>query len=183
MGATSETPAEGAILEARVAEDLSDRMLIGWNRHDADALLAVMTEDVSYEDSSWPKTMHGKFEVREFLQATWRAVPDLTFEFETAIPGPRMQVINYWRATATQTGVWDPPGLDATGNRFVFEGAFFGEVRDGKLSRIKVVYDVAAILRQVGVLPEQGSRAEKATIALANLRTRLRKRLDGSHPA
>ena len=179
MGATSKEPTEQATIDPGAAKELGDKMLAAWNEHNAEKLLALMTDDVVYDDSSWPRSMRGKSEVREFLESTWRAVPDLSFEFESAFPGPGMQVVNYWRATGTQTGLWDPPGLEPTGQSVAFEGAFFGELRDGRLTRIRVVYDVSAILRRVGVLPEQGSAAEKVAVGLANARTWVRKRMAG----
>lgn len=159
------------------ARDLANKMLDAWNAHDTDALLGLMAEDVVYDDSSWPKRMRGHADVREFLESTWRAIPDLTFEFEQVlINDDASEVANYWRATATQKGRWDPPGLDATGRRLSFEGTFLGELYDGKLRRIRVTHDVASIMRQLRILPDPGSRGERLIVELANLRTRLRGR-------
>ena len=57
-----------------------------------------------------------------------------------------------------------------------FGGAAFYELRDGKACRVRVVYDVASILRQMGVLPHAGSRGERMMTTTANVLTRLRKR-------
>lgn len=172
MAATKITPARP--LDIDYARDLANRMLEGWNCHNADALLALMSEDVVYDDASWPKRMYGHSDVREFLDSTWRAIPDLAFEFDDPLVNTEnSRIANYWRATATHTGPWNPPGLDATGRPVRFEGAFIGEVRDGKLRRIRVAYDVAAIMRQLGILPEQESLGERVIVGLANLRTRL----------
>ena len=144
-----------------------------------------MTDDVVYDDSSWPKQMHGHADVREFLESIWRAAPDLTFEL---VDGPMVdpaapRTSHHWHATATDTGTWDPPGLAPTGRPMNFDGAAFYELRDGKTSRIRVIYDVASILRQMGVLPSTGSIGEQVMTTTANLIattgkaiTRLRKR-------
>jgi hypothetical protein len=56
----------------------------------------------------------------EFLDAVWKAFPDLTFEMiegPYVIPGePRSAV--YARGRATHTGRLDPPGFAATGRRW-----------------------------------------------------------------
>jgi steroid delta-isomerase-like uncharacterized protein len=175
MAATDTAPTSQLNIDS--ARELANRMLEAWNAHDTAALLSLMSEDVVYDDASWPKRMLGHTEVREFLESTWRAIPDLAFEFDDPLVNPEAsQIANCWRATATQTGTWDPPGLAPTGRPVKFEGTFVGEFRDGKLRRIRVVYDVAAIMRQLGILPEQRSYGERLIIRLANLRTQLRNR-------
>ena len=113
-----------------------------------------------------------------FLEPTWLAVPDLSFELtEGPLVDPAApKTAGCWRASATHTGIWDPPGLSPTGQRISFEGTSVEEFRDGKICRMRVVYDVAGIMRQLGVLPKAGSRGERAIIALANLQTQLRRR-------
>jgi hypothetical protein len=39
-----------------------------------------MSEDIEYRIDAWPKTMHGHADVRESLDAAWKAFPDMTFE-------------------------------------------------------------------------------------------------------
>jgi hypothetical protein len=64
-------------------EDFGPRWADAWNSHDPDRVLDLMTEDVVYDDSAWPSTMRGHSEVRQFLDYTWRAFPDLRFELVT----------------------------------------------------------------------------------------------------
>jgi len=177
MATTQSTTAAEPRAEVSLANDLAAKMLQGWNSHRPDSLLSVMTKDVVYEDASWPRKMRGHADVREFLESTWRAVPDLSFEFEDVLVSEDgSQFAHYWHASATQTGRWDPPGLAATGRQVKFEGLFLGEIRDGQLCRIRVVYDVATIMRQAGILPQPGSRREQLMLALANLQARLGRR-------
>ncbi|MFE2124537.1 nuclear transport factor 2 family protein, partial [Rhodococcus aetherivorans] len=60
--------------------EFGTRWLNAWNSHDPEPLLELMIDDVVYDDSAWPRTMRGRRDVREFLDAIWRAFPDLTFE-------------------------------------------------------------------------------------------------------
>jgi len=74
-----------------------------------------MTEDIVYVDTAWPKIMRGHADVRRFLDYTWRAFPDMTFEPVGALiaaDGPRTAF--WWRGQGTNTGPIDPPGLPAT---------------------------------------------------------------------
>jgi len=171
------TPRRSVALSRRPPSNSMTSSWAGWNSHEVEQLLSLMTDDVVYDSASWPTQMHGHAEVRAFLESTWRAAPDMTFTHEPVLLDPSgTKTARYWHATATATGLWDPPGPKPGGWPFSFDGASFLESRDGKLCRIRVVYDVANMMRQFGVLPKTGSLGERLTIKAANLRTRLRRR-------
>jgi steroid delta-isomerase-like uncharacterized protein len=148
-----------------------------WNSHDPQRVLDLMTDDVVYDDSASPQTMRGHAEVRPFLDMTWRAFPDLRFEGvgEMLVASSEPRAAALWRGTATHSGRIDPPGLAPTGKRIEFEGADFHTYRDGKVARLQIVFDMADLMRQLGVLPPPGSMGEKAVTALGNLQTKLRR--------
>jgi len=164
-------------VELAFAQQFSERYIVAWNSHQPEQVLSLMTDDVGYEDAAWPDEIQGHDAVRAFLDATWSAIPDMnvTLERSVLLDPLAPNAASYWHATATHTGRWDPPGLAATGRRISFHGATFLEFRDGKVSRVRVVYDVAEILRQLGVLPKGRSRGERLTMLAANLRSRLRR--------
>ena len=167
-----------AMIDPAFLEDFGQRWLEAWNSQDADKVLACMAQDIVYDDDAWPTTMRGHAEVREFLEHIWRAFPDMRFE---VVDGPYIdpeapKVAWYWRGFATHTGPLEPPGLAPTGKRVEFEGGEFDEYRNGKLVRLRMVFDVADSMRQLGVLPAAGSRAEQAIALLAGLRARFRRR-------
>lgn len=165
-------------VDHRWLRDFMEEYLAAWNSHDADRVLATMTEDIVYDDAAWPTQMRGHADVRPNLAAAWRAFPDLTFE---VVEGPyvmadKPKAAFHWRGTATLTGPLEPPGFAPTGRPVVFEGADFHEYRDGKVSRLRITFDMADIMRQLGVLPAQGGREERAITKLANARGRLSRR-------
>jgi steroid delta-isomerase-like uncharacterized protein len=165
-------------IDAAWVEEFAQRWADAWNSHEPERLLALMTEDIVYDDSAWPRTMRGHADVREFLDFTWRAFPDMRFE---ATDGPYLvpgepKAAFYWRGMATHQGPIDPPGIPATGKRMEFEGADFHEYRDGKVAGLRIVFDMADCMRQLGALPQPGSRGEKAMAALARVQARLRRR-------
>lgn len=144
------------------------RWLAAWNSHEPDRVLELLTDDVEIRDDSWPQTMHGHHDVREFLQALWRAVPDMTFELldgPYVIPGePRASF--HWRGSGTFTGRMDPPGFAPTGRRWEVDGVDFQEYRDERIAKLRVIFDLTTVSRQLGVLPATGSTAER-TMATA----------------
>ena len=152
--------------------DFAERWLQAWDSHEPDRILALMTEDVEYRDDAWPKAMHGHADVREFIEALWRATPDFTFELLAGpyvIPGePRAAF--HWRGWGTHTGLLDPPGFAPTGRRLELDGADFHEYRDGRICRLRIALDIMSASRQLGLMPQAGSRAERA-LAMAQRST------------
>jgi len=145
-----------------------------WDSHDPDRVLALMTDDIHYEDSAWPQPMNGHDEVREFLESVWKSLPDAHFGF---IEGPFLhpsepKAAFYWRGTGTNSGPTDPPGLKPTGKSLDFYGVDVHEYRDEKVANLKIVFDMADVMRQLGALPGQGGREEKMLIGMTNLRGR-----------
>ena len=143
------------------------RWLAAWNSHEPDRVLGFLTDDVEIRDDSWPETMHGHADVREFLGALWRAVPDMTFELldgPYVIPGePRASF--HWRGSGTFTGRMDPPGFAPTGRRWEVDGVDFQEYRGERIAKLRVIFDLMTVSRQLGVMPATGSTAERAMAA------------------
>jgi len=148
---------------------LDDQFVAAWNSRDAEQLLSLMAYDVMYDDAGWPAYMHGHTDVRAFLESTWRAVPDLSFAHDdTVLVAPSgTNTARYWTGAGTHTGVWSARS-DPNGRQFQFRGASFLEIHDGELRRIRVVYDVTDMRRQLGVLPARSSAAERLIIRAAN---------------
>jgi steroid delta-isomerase-like uncharacterized protein len=159
------TQATNPSIEA--TRELVASWLDAWNSHEPDRVLSLLTVDVEARDDSWPTPMHGHDQVREFVTALWRAVPDMAFELldgPYVIPGePRASF--HWRGTGTFTGRMDPPGFAPTGRHWEIDGADFHEYRDGRICRLRVVFDLMSVSRQLGVMPTSGSRAERAMAA------------------
>jgi steroid delta-isomerase-like uncharacterized protein len=150
-----------------------------WNSHQADRVLELMTEDIAYDDSAWPTTMRGHAQVREFLESAWRAMPDLRFEMvEGPFLHPSEPVATFtWKGSGTFSGPLEPPGFAPTGTRAEFEGFDLQEYRDGRVCRLRIVTDMLEVSRQFGLMPQHGSRAEKAGAAAQRLGMRVKARL------
>ena len=128
------------------------------------SVLDLMTDDIVYDDSASPETMRGKDDVRRFLEQTWRAFPDLEFEAVgaplVADDGPRAAVLVEGHRHQHRP---DRPARASrpTGKRVEFEGADFHEYRDGKVARLRIVFDMTDLSRQLGLMPEPGKRGAR----------------------
>jgi steroid delta-isomerase-like uncharacterized protein len=157
--------------------DFMTRWEAAWNSHDPERVVAMMHPDCVYDDAGWHKTMRTHDDVREFLNHAWRAMPDLTFSVVALarVPG-ESKAIAHWLARATVTGPIDPPGFAATNDRVEFYGCDFHEYRDGKLARLRIIFNMMDVGRQIGAVPQPGSKLERVTVIAHNLQARLRRR-------
>ena len=108
--------------------------------------------------------MHGHAEVRAVPPLVWTAMPDLRFEIVdgTVVKPGEPSAAFYWRGTGRFTGPLDPPGFAPTGKPIEFFGADFQEYRDGRVAKLRIVFDNMDVARKLGLLPAAGSRADRA---------------------
>jgi steroid delta-isomerase-like uncharacterized protein len=173
-GDTETTPVDEVLVGTLV-----QRAVAAFNAHDADGFVALMTEDVVFEHSAAPATMHGRSEVSAFYtNAVWKAFPDLTLELmDGPFFHPHAPRISFnWLAAGTHTGPLNPPGLAPTSKRVEFDVREIAEIRDGLVSRIRLVVDMAAVMRQLGMLPAPGTRGERAFAMMQRLQMKLSRR-------
>jgi steroid delta-isomerase-like uncharacterized protein len=160
-------------------EEFAGRWEAAWNSHEPERLLELMTDDIVYDDTAWPTTMRSHDDVRRFLAFAWTAMPDLRFEMVDGpylVPGEPKAAF-YWKGSGTHTGPLDPPGFAATGKRLQFAGADFHQYRDGRVCRLRIVFDMMDVGRQMGTLPTAGSAVEKAAAAAQRLGMTVQQRL------
>ena len=122
--------------------------LAAWSSHDADKLVGFYTPDVVYEDVAYGVVNHGSAELRKFAADFFEAVPDLKLE-------PLSVTIHEGRGVVEWVLTGTDKGLYKTGKKFSVRGASVFEMRGGKCSSNKDFYDLATVMKQVGVLPTQ----------------------------
>jgi steroid delta-isomerase-like uncharacterized protein len=119
-----------------------------WSAQDPDKVVAYYTEDVVYEDVAYGAVNHGRVELRKFAAGFMEAVPDLKLEMVSSSIHNGHGVAE-WVLSGTDKGLYK------TGKKFSVRGASVFEMRGGKCSSNRDFYDLATIMRQVGVLPAQ----------------------------
>lgn len=175
LGNASEPVAEVAASEAL------DRWYSAWNAHDAQAILALTTKDIRYEDPMAPEPiMHGREQIEPYLHAGLQAIPDLHIEMLDKWVTPGGQVIaSAFRFTATFSARLDYPGrpsLSPTGRKLQVTGMDRSEIQDSRLARHQIFWDAAELGRQMGLLPPRNSPAERFGVRLQHLAARRMRR-------
>ena len=119
--------------------------------------------------------------VRTYFTELFAAFPDFAFDvLETTSARERAAV--RWRARATFAGPGRFQGFDPNGAQLEIEGCDVVTVHEGLIVANEAYLDSGGVARQLGLLPASRSRTEGRLTALANLRTRLRRRLSGCAP-
>ncbi len=110
----------------------------------------TFTEDLVWEDDSLPAPVIGPAAAAQTMAVFYAAFPDLYFEVEQEFTsGDRVAIC--WRVTGTHQG--DFVGIPPTGRRVEYHACGVGQMRDGKIARLRTYLDTGTILRQLGVLP------------------------------
>ena len=170
-----------AISDAAVAPELREfaqRYVAAWNGCDTAAMAELITEDIVWADPALPEPARGIPAVQEFMRASFLAFPDLRFgePDPPAMAADGDLVMWAWYMEGTQHGTIDPPGFAATGRRMRVDGIDQWTMRDGRIARYRAFYDMNDLARQLGIVPEPGTRAERGMVALQRIQARLGRR-------
>lgn len=120
------------------------------------------------------KTCRGPDEIAAYFEDALAAIPDWHIEI-TAIAEQGDDVFVHWHMTGTHEGAL--LGIEGTGKPLAIDGLDHFVVRDGTVVSNFVVFDQLQYARQIGMMPPDGSPADKAMKAAFNARTKLMERL------
>ncbi len=120
----------------------------GWTNRDAEAILASLTHDGTYEDPTTRQPISGEA-IRAYVSALWSSYPDLTFEIKSIGETGENAVATQWVMRGTNSG--SAMGLPPTGKPIVLNGADFFELKSGKVLHVTGYFDKSEIPRQLGL--------------------------------
>ncbi len=123
------------------------------------------------------KSVRGRHALAGFFRGLFAAFPDWTLDIEQTVDDGDCRVVVQWTAHGTFNGApWQ--GIEPTGSKVTVRGVDVISIdRDGKVDQNTVYYDLAAISRQIGMLPREGSTVERAVLAAFNATTKAKTRL------
>jgi steroid delta-isomerase-like uncharacterized protein len=123
-----------------------------WNAHDADGVAACYAEDAVLYDVGLPAPLRGRAAIRDSVAGYLAAFSDLHADTgEPIVSGNR--AAQEWKVTGTNDG--ELFGIPSTGKSATTYGcgtAEFGD--DGLIHRAGNYWNAAALMQQLGVLPE-----------------------------
>jgi steroid delta-isomerase-like uncharacterized protein len=141
-------------------------------RRDPEAVAEHWRED-AVDDIVPIGVLRGRQAVADFWRETFVAVPDLEMTVTRVVAGETQAAVE-WRLSGNFTG--GPfQGIDPTGKRIELRGLDLFELEDGEIVSNTAYYDGASFARQVGMLPPEGSGAERTMRSAFNAVTKVRK--------
>lgn len=167
----------------KTALNFAERWVSRWNAHDVEGVLALVSDDVTWEDPSLERPARGHEEAREYVASLFRAFPDISWSMPIGLcisPQDRdgiVRIAQPWACHGTVLGPIDPPGFAPTGKAFQLEGVDLWEMRlaEDRLRRVISHYDALEFARRIELMPGRGSRGERTMVRLQRLKERLRR--------
>ncbi len=120
------------------------------------------------------RTCRGADEIAAYFEEALAAIPDWNIRV-TSLVEQGDDVFVHWHLTGTHAG--ELLGIAPTGRALAIDGMDHFVIRDGKIVSNFVVFDQMQYARQIGMMPADGSGADRALKQAFNLRTRVTARL------
>jgi steroid delta-isomerase-like uncharacterized protein len=147
MSPTTDAPPTAA----KAAERLIADLIAAWNTHDLDLATAFFAADYEGGDVAQAERQRGRAGIRRSLARYFEALPDVRFTLDDLIvEGDRTSVI--WTARGTHLGAL--MNIPPSGRRVTVRGVSTFTLRDGQITQAEHIWDVAGMLRDIGLLPE-----------------------------
>ena len=122
-----------------------------WNSHDIEKVLSFYSPEYVGDDIGQVSLLRGHDGLRAMLEHYWNAFPDLRFKVvSTLVEGDRLAIVWVGEGTHQGTIMNIPP----TGHNVEARGVSIIEVQDGLVVRGQYIWDLAGMLRHMGLLPE-----------------------------
>jgi steroid delta-isomerase-like uncharacterized protein len=122
-----------------------------WNSHDIEKVIDFYSADYIGDDIGQSSLLRGHAGLRAMLESYWSAFPDLRFRVvSTLVEGDRVAIVWVGEGTHQGTIMNIPP----TGHRVEVRGVSIINVENGLVIRGQYVWDLAGMLRHMGLLPE-----------------------------
>lgn len=154
--------------------DVATRLFAALRQQDLDLIRTLDHPDV-VRDFVAIGEFRGVDASQAFFTELFAAFPDFDIEV-VHITGDADHAVVQWQATGTFTG--SPfQAVHATGRPIQLRGCDVMRFDEGKLKHNTVYYDGLGFARQIGLLPREGSAADKAMTVAFNSSTDLRRRI------
>jgi steroid delta-isomerase-like uncharacterized protein len=142
------------------------------DRRDVEAMVSHWRED-GVDDMVPVGLLRGRDEMREYFKSVFAATPDARTTITRLVAGEQSCAAE-WRIEGTFEGA-PYLGIEPTGKHIEIRGLDLFELEDGEIVSNTGYFDGASFARQIGMLPPDGSGADRAMKSAFNAVTKLRR--------
>lgn len=125
------------------------------NRREIDKCLALATDDVKWMNIPFSTNFNGRDAYRQHLENWAQAMPDLKIEIVNVFAGDEWTAVEYvGRGTHTGPLTAFQGTLTPTQKKLDMKFCELVRVKDGKITEGHLYFDGAALMRQLGLMPQ-----------------------------
>ncbi len=165
-------PQRKRITRRKAVEEKARSYFEAMDNRDAAAMAAHWRED-GVEDAVPVGLLRGRGELRDFFDSMFAAMPDARTTVTRLVAGEQSCAVE-WRLEGTFDGA-PYMGIEPTGKHVEIRGLDLLELEDDELVSDTAYFDGAGFARQIGMLPADGSGADRAMKSAFNAVTKLRR--------
>src|ERR1700736_280958 len=155
----------------RTPEQVVAHFLDAFGRHDLEAISRLCADDIVELLPGTPP-LEGIDNELAFISGLLAAFPDMEIDV-TRLMAIDHVVAAAWTRRGTFTGA-DFQGLPANGARIESAAAGFFEIENGLIKRLTVYADMNKFGRDLGLVPPEGSPAERLSLGVFRARVRMK---------
>lgn len=170
--ASSEKPQRKRITRRKAVEQKLRSYFEAMDNRDAHAMASHWRED-GVEDIVPVGVLRGHDELRDYFASLFAAMPDARTTVTRLVAGEQSCAVE-WRLEATLNGA-PLMGIEPNGRHIEIRGFDLFELEDDELVSNTAYFDGAGLARQIGMLPADGSGADRAMKGAFNAVTKLRR--------
>jgi steroid delta-isomerase-like uncharacterized protein len=141
------------------ALEVSQRSIDAWNRHDADALVALYAEGGTYETPRVDHALTGQA-IGDLAKSVWAAYPDASLEIISRGDTGGGLVATQLIIHGTHTGPF-MDGTPPTGRTVAYPVAIFTQVEGDKIRSDRVYFDRQTAAEQLGLIAQAHLSSER----------------------
>jgi steroid delta-isomerase-like uncharacterized protein len=169
---TDGKPQRKRITRRKAVEQRARSYFEAMDRRDVAGMLEHWRDD-GVEDAVAVGVLRGQDERRTFFDSLFAAMPDARTTVTRLVAGEQTCAVE-WRLEGTFDGA---PflGVEPTGKHVEMRSMDLLELEDGQIVSLTAYSDGAAFARQIGMLPADGSGADRAMKSAFNAVTKLRR--------
>ena len=147
--------------DATLTRRVLDRNITALNARDIEAYLANQQPDVELRLPGGV-TLHGRDQLRQYMESQWSAFPDGTLTFGQQVVGEDLAATELV-FEGTNTGPMTAPDgtMPPTGRRVTIRLASILQIKDGAIASEHVYLDQLDMLTQLGLMPTTSSAEER----------------------
>lgn len=132
-------------------EALMTELIAGWNAHDPERVERCYTPDCEEIDVAAREPMRGSAMIRKLMKYYLRGFPDVVVTMDDLVcHDDKASLVWTFRGTHSGRFMNIPP----TGRKVEVRGATMITVCNGRVHRVLRIWDLAGLLRDLGLLPE-----------------------------